>query len=58
MIGTSRTMDMISLGRHITAREALDWGLCNKMVNCGTGNVHNVTFLFVQQILPTKMVGT
>ncbi|KAI5756243.1 hypothetical protein M8J77_023344 [Diaphorina citri] len=36
MIGTSRTMDMISLGRHITAREALDWGLCNKMVNCGT----------------------
>lgn len=36
MIGTSRTMDMVLHGQSVTARQALDWGFCNKMVTPGT----------------------
>ncbi|KAL1465150.1 hypothetical protein WDU94_004740 [Cyamophila willieti] len=36
MIGASRTMSLILDGKHISSREALDWGLSTKMVSCGT----------------------
>uniref|UniRef100_A0A8D8YF28 Uncharacterized protein n=2 Tax=Cacopsylla melanoneura TaxID=428564 RepID=A0A8D8YF28_9HEMI len=36
MIGASRTLSLVLDGKHITSREALDWGLSTKMVSCGT----------------------
>lgn len=37
MIGLSRALDLILTGRSLTAREAFEWGLANKIVACGTG---------------------
>lgn len=37
MIGISRTMNMVLHGRHITSREAQDYGISNKIVSSGTG---------------------
>ncbi|MFX0180610.1 MAG: crotonase/enoyl-CoA hydratase family protein [Candidatus Hodarchaeota archaeon] len=36
LIGLSRALDMILTGRPITAQEALDWGLANRIVKNGT----------------------
>lgn len=36
MIGLSRALDLILTGRTLTAKEAFDWGLANKLVACGT----------------------
>jgi len=30
-------MDLILTGRPIKAKEALEWGLANRVVSCGTG---------------------
>jgi enoyl-CoA hydratase len=36
LIGASRALDMILTGRGVSAREAFDWGLANRMVADGT----------------------
>jgi enoyl-CoA hydratase len=35
LIGASRALDMILTGRPVNAREALEWGLANRVVACG-----------------------
>ena len=35
LIGASRAADMILTGRAVSAREALDWGLANRVVTAG-----------------------
>ncbi|XP_012276351.1 probable enoyl-CoA hydratase 1, peroxisomal [Orussus abietinus] len=37
MIGYSRALDLILTGRSITGEEAYNWGLCNQLVQCGSG---------------------
>lgn len=37
LIGLSRAMDMILTGRAISAKEAFEWGLANRIVATGTG---------------------
>ncbi|CAH0553141.1 unnamed protein product [Brassicogethes aeneus] len=36
MVGLSRTLDLILTGRSLTAKEALEWGVANRIVACGT----------------------
>ena len=36
LIGMSRAMDLILTGRLLELREALDWGLANRVVSSGT----------------------
>ncbi|GJQ81525.1 hypothetical protein Trydic_g4887 [Trypoxylus dichotomus] len=36
LIGLSRALDMILTGRGVTAKEAFEWGLANRIVACGT----------------------
>ena len=36
LIGMSRAMDLILTGRLLEPREALDWGLANRVVSSGT----------------------
>ena len=38
MVGLSRAMDLILTGRSLGAKEALEWGVANRIVACGTGN--------------------
>lgn len=44
MVGLSRALDLILTGRSLTAKEALDWGVVNRIVACGTGKI----FFFLQ----------
>ncbi|KAF7283839.1 hypothetical protein GWI33_022876 [Rhynchophorus ferrugineus] len=37
IIGLSRALDLILTGRSLTAKEAFDWGLANRIVACGAG---------------------
>ncbi|CAG9765103.1 unnamed protein product [Ceutorhynchus assimilis] len=37
VIGLSRALDLILTGRTLTAKEAFEWGLANRIVACGTG---------------------
>lgn len=37
MIGFSKTMDLIMTGRAVKSEEALNTGLANRVVECGTG---------------------
>lgn len=36
MVGLSQALDLILTGRAIKAKEALEWGLANRLVACGT----------------------
>ncbi|KAJ3666878.1 hypothetical protein Zmor_002305 [Zophobas morio] len=36
MVGLSRAMDLILTGRSLGAKEALEWGVANRIVACGT----------------------
>ncbi|XP_018320009.1 uncharacterized protein LOC108733377 [Agrilus planipennis] len=36
MLGISRALDLILTGRLLHAKEALEWGLVNRIVDCGT----------------------
>lgn len=36
MIGLSRAMDLVLTGRTLSAKEAFEWGLANRLVACGT----------------------
>lgn len=36
MIGLSRALDLILTGRQVTAKEALEWGIANRIVATGT----------------------
>lgn len=36
MIGLSRAVDLVLTGRTISAKEAFEWGLANRIVACGT----------------------
>lgn len=38
-IGLSRALDLILTGRSLTAKEAFEWGLANRIVACGTGKL-------------------
>lgn len=53
MIGLSRALDMILTGRSLSAEEAFEWGLTNKIVACGTGNQKIVSsnFHLVRMVL-------
>jgi enoyl-CoA hydratase len=37
LVGLSRALDLILTGRALTAEEAYEWGLANRLVACGTG---------------------
>lgn len=37
IIGLSRALDLVLTGRTLTAQEAFEWGLANRIVACGTG---------------------
>lgn len=37
MVGLSRALDLILTGRSLEAKEALEWGVANRIVACGTG---------------------
>lgn len=37
IVGLSRALDLILTGRSLNAKEALEWGLANRIVACGTG---------------------
>lgn len=39
LVGFSRAMDLILTGRPIKAKEAFEWGLANRIVACGTGEL-------------------
>lgn len=41
MIGLSRALDMILTGRPVTAAEALQMGLANRVVPVGAGEVYS-----------------
>lgn len=37
LVGLSRALDLILTGRALSAQEAYEWGLANRLVACGTG---------------------
>lgn len=41
MIGLSRAMDLILTGKTLSAKEAFDWGLANRLVACGTCKINS-----------------
>lgn len=45
LIGYSRAMDMILTGRLINATEAFQFGLANRIVNCGCGKEMKIIFI-------------
>lgn len=36
MVGLSRALDLILTGRSLSAKEAFEWGVANRIVACGT----------------------
>lgn len=50
LIGLSRAMDMILTGREIDAKTAFDWGLANRLVAPGAGEL-SAWFVLMAQIL-------
>ena len=37
LVGLSRALDLILTGRALSAQDAYEWGLANRLVACGTG---------------------
>lgn len=42
IVGLGRALDLILTGRPIKGKEALEWGLANRLVACGTGKQENL----------------
>ncbi|XP_056644364.1 2,3-dehydroadipyl-CoA hydratase-like [Diorhabda sublineata] len=63
MIGLSRALDMILTGRSLNAEEALQWGIANRIVACGTAlgqaiNLASSLTKFPQECLNVDRMST
>nr|CAI5868956.1 unnamed protein product [Callosobruchus analis] len=63
MIGLSRALDLILTGRALPAKEALEWGVANRIVACGTAlgqaiNLATSLVKFPQECLLTDREST
>ncbi|CAH2009811.1 unnamed protein product [Acanthoscelides obtectus] len=63
MIGLSRALDLILTGRSLSAKEAFEWGVVNRIVACGTGlgqaiNLASSLVKFPQECILTDREST